>query len=63
MLLLLCCRYTQSAALSHLETWEKEKEEMEALSAMAGLSMYQAAMQENNNLYRYTQDEILSSIN
>lgn len=32
-------RYSESCMLSHLETWEKEREESEALSAMASLSM------------------------
>ena len=32
-------RYGSSVLLSHLETWEKEREEVETLSAMAYLSM------------------------
>lgn len=34
-------RYADSVLLSHFESWEKDKEETEALSAMASLSMQQ----------------------
>ena len=34
-------RYQDTVTFSHFESWEKEKEETEALSAMASLSMQQ----------------------